>query len=171
MSPPKVAETSGPASLNAPQPHLPDTSNVMVTEGGISPNTARMDTLFQLCKKMCHHAKSDLATWLRWRWCWGFFTVVLWSNRRGRNVLWLHACCSLPAMDSSSLLVHLLRLSHDLTSWCNLASFSAGSLSSPDGRYLSVSSGRSAVWALQFLLCYGDSQHPAEELKVEMAFL
>ena len=118
---------------HAPQPHVPDASEVMVTSGG--PFVMITAAPFYCEANVFHHIISEQNSAFKWLWwCLCFATLrsaIAQCRKDLPGRITLHACCRVPVRDSSSVRVHAFLDSHVVTksnSHCNL---SAGSLSFP----------------------------------------
>ena len=138
---------------HAPQPHVPDVSEVMVTSGG--PFGMITAAPIHCEANVFHHIISEQNSAFKWMWwclCFAILRSAIAQCSKGR--ITLHACCRVPVRDSSSVQVHVFLDSHVVTksnSHCNL---SAGSLSSPCRvsmmmpRKISTGDGPSRFWGL-----------------------
>ena len=68
-------------SQNAPQPHLPDASEMTVSETSRLPSDVSKQIPFHFSRNSHHHIKSDLTAEFRWTWCSIFWTQGRLSNR------------------------------------------------------------------------------------------
>ena len=94
-------------SYHAPQPHVPDASNVIVTSGG----PCGIITAIHFSANNLHHHISDRnSAFSRIWWCFCLATLRSAKVRHRKDRPgWIafNACCNVPIRDSNSLLVYV----------------------------------------------------------------
>ena len=119
-----------PLSVTAPQPHVPEASEVTTCVGA---SGGMIHCPFHPCRKDAHQCKSDLKSTVNLIWCLGCFAIVIRSIMRRRNVrpgtttiaTWLRC----PMSDCSSLLDDVFLPRQARTSQSMRVSLSPGRLS------------------------------------------
>ena len=143
-------------SENAPQPHLPDASDVTATYQLLHLASYMNDTPFHCSAKRSHHSISDLASLLsrtKWSRCLTTFprsNSLRMKDRPGLTTL--HAWDSTPMRDSRSLFLQHFLARHCFKVSLSLASFSRGNLSCMATVSTSIPRNTSVVHGLSFFL-------------------
>ena len=118
---------------NAPQPHLPDASDITLEEGWLLSHSK--DTPFHFSKNKYHHSRSLLKLWFKRMWWWGCVTTVerliIWLKNTLPSLTTLQAWLNWPIRERNSHFVQFLEPLQHL-----IVSFNRSNLSY--GRHISI---------------------------------